>query len=647
MRARRTFLRVLAAVAIGFAGASCSSGGSSGAAKPAARDTSLDCAWPMFGRTPARTFAYPATCATDLSPATAGRLQQKWFRRTSDVVTATPAIADDTAYVGDWSGNFFALALLDGSVRWQYQAPAHGNVYAGQIVSSAAVADAGGERRVFFASGKTLYALDAAHGKLRWKYELNPGQGADDPTEFESSPVVAGGMVIIGYDGHDDAHTRAGIVAVDAASGARTWNFDSDQGAPPSGCGGVWSSPAVDLDRGLVFSGSANCVSAPTGWNKYSEAIFALDLHNGVPKWSFQPRGPSNNDFDFAGAPNLFEANGRALVGLGGKDGVYYALDRVTGSLVWKRQAAAPKQSSRNFSAGVFIGATAVADGLVTGGTAVGAPCPCLHGIDAASGAIRWQQREAAPTYAASAVANGVVFSGSTTDFTLRAVDLHTGEVLWSQELAGGIAGGVAVTGSTIVAVAGIREPNVAAAGTNAGVYAFTVGSAATATSTVAAGDTLPPTPVAPPPTTPDPNAPETPRCIGKPCTLDFSLKTPPPGSTPALTVHLRTQPFRIEVRGDGLGRPDAWLRPGSTAAKKGAVTYGIFASDDSLKGALLCVLDAAFDCVNEKMPTGLTSRYNRISALAIANTPKLPSAAEGFDRLVTTVSLDPPVTFK
>jgi polyvinyl alcohol dehydrogenase (cytochrome) len=648
MPGRRAFVRVVVAVVLGIAGASCNSTeGSGGVAKPAAQNVSLDCAWPMFGRSPARTFAYPATCTTELSPGSVGRLQQKWFHRTTDVVTATPAIADDTAYVGDWSGNFLALALSDGSVRWQYAAPTHDEVYAGQIVSSAAVADAGGERRVFFASGKTLYAMDAAHGNLRWKHELNPAGGADDPTEFESSPVVAGGMVIAGYDGHDSVGTRAGIVAIDAASGGLKWNFDSDRGGPPSGCGGVWSSPAVDLDRGLLFSGSANCVTAPIGWNKYSEAIFALDLHNGAPKWSFQPRGPSNLDFDFAGAPNLFEANGEPLVGLGGKDGVYYALDRVTGKVLWKRQAAAPREASRNFSAGVFIGATAVSDGLVVGGTAVGASCPCLHGIDAATGAIVWQQREPAPTYAATAVANGVVFSGSTTDFTLRAVDLHTGAVLWSRELAGGIAGGVAVSGSTVVAVAGIREPNVAAAGTNAGVYAFTIGSEASTSSTVAAGNTLPPTTAAPPPTTPDPNAPVTPRCIGQPCAVEFALKTPPPGSTPALTVHVRPQPFRIEVRADDLGKPDAWLRPGSTAAKKGAVTYGVFASDDALKGALLCVLDASFDCVSEKMPAGLTSRYNRISVLAIANTAELPSPAEGFDRLVTTVTLEPPVIFK
>jgi outer membrane protein assembly factor BamB len=633
--------RVAVAVVIMFAIGACTT-----SARRSSSAAPLDCAWPMFGRGVERTFAYPATCPTQLSPATVGRLAQLWFHRTKDVVTATPAIADGTAYVGDWSGNFFALSLADGSERWSFRAPPQKDVYSGQIVASAAIADASGERRVYFASGKTVYALRASDGQVRWKYVLNPKGGDDDKTEIQSSPAVVDGTVIVGYDGHDSPGTRAGIVALDAEHGARRWNFDPDGGRAATGCGGVWSSPAVDVERGLVFSGSANCVTSPAGWNDYSEAIFALDLQTGKPKWSFQPRGPSNNDFDFAGAPNLFAAHGRALVGLGGKDGVYYALDRATGELVWKVEAAVPKPR-HNFSSGGFIGASAIDDGIVVGGTAVGGPCPCLHGIDVGKGAIAWEQSEPAPTFAASAIVRGVALSGSTTDFTLRAVDLHTGQVLWSHPVVGGIAGGPVVSGDTVVAVAGIREPGLAAAGTEAGVYAFTLGSVATTTSTAAGEPTLPPTSVAPPPTAPDPNAPAGPRCIGRPCALDFTLKTPPAGTTPAMTVHLQLAPFRIEVRGDGLGAPSAWLREGSNAAKQGAVTYGAFASDDALKGSLLCVLDASFDCVNSTLPADLRPSYNRISVLAIANTPILPSAADGYDRLVTSEALEHPITLR
>src|SRR5262249_54304995 len=159
-------------------------------------------------------------------------------------------VADGLVYVGDWSGTFSALSITDGAVRWSFAAPRQKNVYSGQIVASAAVADAGGERRVFFASGKTLYARDAPTGKARWQYTLNPTGDADDTTEIQSSPVVSNGLVIFGYDGHDDPHTRAGIVALDAARGTIAWTFDPDDGGPPTGCGGVWSSPAVDATLG-------------------------------------------------------------------------------------------------------------------------------------------------------------------------------------------------------------------------------------------------------------------------------------------------------------------------------------------------------------------------------------------------------------
>jgi hypothetical protein len=65
------------------------------------------------------------------------------------------------------------------------------------------------------------------------------------------------------------------------------------------------------------------------------------------------------------------------------------------------------------------------------------------------------------------------------------------------------------------------------------------------------------------------------------------------------------------------------------------------------LKGSLLCVLDGSYDCVNDVVPDNPDRKYNRISILSIENTPALPSASEGFDRLVTTKSLDQPVSFK
>ena len=140
-------------------------------AKPISR-----CDWPVWGQRMERPFASP--CPTGISAQTAKDLKQIWFFNAKDTVTATPAVVDGVAYVGDWSGNFYAIDVKTGKPRWTYQAHVHGQVYAGQIVSSAAVADVKGVRTVFFAGGKTLYALRADDGSERWKHEV--GRRGDD-----------------------------------------------------------------------------------------------------------------------------------------------------------------------------------------------------------------------------------------------------------------------------------------------------------------------------------------------------------------------------------------------------------------------------------------------------------------------------------
>jgi hypothetical protein len=197
----------------------------------------------MWGHAPDRTFSYP--CETDISPETVGDLQRAWFFTTDDTVTATPAVVDGTVYVGDWSGRFYAVDLATGELEWSYQADVHPVVYAGQIVSSAAVADVRDRRLVFFGAGKTVYALDTEDGSLVWARELGEtGAGRDDdPTEVESSPVVVDGTVLVGTDVHSSpggqpaaptpARLRSTALASPPAAPHRA-SCTSRQRAPPS-----------------------------------------------------------------------------------------------------------------------------------------------------------------------------------------------------------------------------------------------------------------------------------------------------------------------------------------------------------------------------------------------------------------------------
>jgi polyvinyl alcohol dehydrogenase (cytochrome) len=608
-----------------------------------------ECDWPLWGQSIERTFSYP--CDTDIAPDTVGDLQQAWFFTADDAVTATPAVVDGTVYVGDWSGRFYAIDLDTGELEWSYTTDVHPVVYAGQIVSSAAVAEVGGRRLVFFGGGKTVYALDAADGSLVWARELGEtGAGRDDdPTEIESSPVVVDGMVIVGTDVHNSPGGEpAGVVALDAASGGRRWTAKTapttGDGATGSGCGDVWGSPSVDLERRLVFVGTGNCTTAE-GWGDHSEALLAIDLDAGTVEWTYQPHDQNLDDLDLAGAPNLFRIGDRDVVGLGSKDGVYYAVDRASGEPVWQRQAAEPgiPEPGGNYSTGGFIGATAVAGGTVVGGTAIGGE-PYLHALDADTGAIAWQQPAAGPTYAAAAEANGVVFVGAT-DFTFRAVDLGSGEVLWSQEVQGAVSGGAAVVGNDVVAVAGLREPGDSNPNRTAGVYRFTlddVGDGDDATTT--SDETTAPAAPAEPAEPLEPAALAQP-CVADACALGFDLTADRVGGDVGSgTLHIEAEPFRVSVEADGLGEPERWLRPGSAAAGVGAQVYGVYLSQgtDNPVGGLVCVLDDAFDCTGDENPLP-GAEYDRISILAVDEAGELPSITEGFDRMVATNSITVP----
>jgi PQQ-like domain len=282
-----------------------------------------------------------------------------------------------------------------------------------------------------------------------------------------------------------------------------------------------------------------------------------------------------------------------------------------------------------------------VSNGVVAGGTGVG-PCPCAHGIDAATGEILWQNEEPANTYAAATVANGVIFLGGN-DFTFRALDLMTGEILWSEAMDGAVSGGSAVSGDDVFAVAGIREPGLDERSETSGVYRFSL---------PASGDDQPAVTTT---TTRDPAGPAVTElvaddlaCQDAACEVDFGINDPPPGTEPVVTVQFSADPLRIEVVAEDLGAPQDWVRAGSAAARAGASRFGVFISqrDDDPFGGGGLVCSWAEDepgCTGTAIPRYAPS-YNRLSVLAIVDEDTEPTLSDGADRLVRTLSFDPPI---
>ena len=436
--------------------------------------------WGMYGRTLSRTFS--TDCPSPITRTTVASLVPAWFFKTAKTVTASPVVVGNTVYVGDWSGTMYALNKATGAERWRFKTQAAPGADFGPIVSSAAVTEVGSRRLVVFGAGPRVYALDARTGRRIWANYLGATTPngrprlKQDPVQVESSPAVWRGVVYVGYDTHDrpaseSAGARGGVAALDAATGATKWVFHPDLG---DGCGGVWSSPTIDRKRGLVYFGSANCKAEPNRWTAYVEALTAVDAKNGKARWSFQPHQPNRRDWDFGSTPNLFvDAAGREVLGAGNKDGTYYAVSPDTGAKLWSTKVAEPGDVGEDFSVGGFIGSSSVLEGRVFGGTAVGGP-PYFHAIEAETGAVMWRGAQA-PSYAASAAVNRVVFSPAL-DGVIRAYDAQTGRVLWAAPLAGASSSGPAIVGDSVYVGSGTSSSDACqkdAPGSDACIAAF------------------------------------------------------------------------------------------------------------------------------------------------------------------------------
>jgi len=468
-------------------------------ARPRAGGSSeAGCEWAMYGRDVARTFDADGAgdCGRTLDAANAPTLVPAWFFKTPKTVTASPVVRDGRVFVGDWTGTMFALDADDGTLLWsQATEPAPGAPF-GPIVSSAAVApNREGRDLVVVGAGPRLYAFDAETGAVEWVSYF--GSGAADPalglpddhpedeeTEIESSPVVHDGVVFVGMDVHNrrvDAPNgygmRGGVLAVDLDDGSLInrfdpeWDFVDAGGNRLSGCSSVWSSPALNLQDDLLYFATGNC---PHGypaeqWGRHVEAVSAIDLtdfvrgkrESKVVRWTFTPEPGNQKDHDFGATPNLFvDEDGRRILGIGKKDGVYYALDPMTGALLWSTKVADTIQPQRNFDVGGFIGSTATGGGDVFGATALGG-APWYHALDGRSGAREWAGL-AGPSYAASAHSRGVVVAGAL-DSTMKVFDAETGVPLYVAALAGPVSSAPAIVGDRVFIGSGTASSDLCA----------------------------------------------------------------------------------------------------------------------------------------------------------------------------------------
>ena len=263
---------------------------------------------------------------------------------------AQPIVYDGVAYVSTGADDVFALSIDTGEILWQYTAnldPDLTSVCCGW--NNKGVAISGDKIFVGQLDGK-LVALDRATGKVAWSIQAERWQ---DGFSITAAPVYFNQRVIVGFAGGDRG-TRGRVKAYDVKDGRLVWTFytipgpgepghetwPKDNDAWKYGGAGIWQTPAIDLELGLIYFSTGN--AAPdyngafrAGDNLYAASMVAIELQTGKYRWHFQQVHHDIWDYDAVNPVILMDVNvgGRTRKGIAevGKTGWAYILDRQTG----------------------------------------------------------------------------------------------------------------------------------------------------------------------------------------------------------------------------------------------------------------------------------------------------------------------------
>ncbi|HJN95862.1 MAG TPA: PQQ-binding-like beta-propeller repeat protein [Gammaproteobacteria bacterium] len=307
-----------------------------------------------------------------LTTADLSNLELAWavaFPQTSGMRTAPVIIGSTIFYDATDSGRVFALDINTGCAKWVYNPGT-------RLRSSMAYSVIDGLGTLVFSDGNgMIHAVNAENGESIWvasgQASNNQGMLTGTPVIHEDKiivPISGSGVITGGNPNYECCENHGAVTALNARTGEKLWEYHtmpaaeytgavSSTGVKQRGPSGapIWSTPTIDAERGQVYVTTGENTSHPTTGT--SDSIIALNLETGEEIWVFQALendmwnfgcsaggpnciilGDTNSvDFDFGGPAILVETDDRELLIAGQKSGDLWALDPVTGAVVWNQ----------------------------------------------------------------------------------------------------------------------------------------------------------------------------------------------------------------------------------------------------------------------------------------------------------------------
>ena len=416
-------------------------------------------------------------------------LELKWAFAFPDAFRARsqPTIAMGTVFVGSQDGRVYALDLETGCARWTFSAAAEVRTGIVLSLSEAPMSKDNPPLAYFGDIIARFYAVNALTGELVWSLKADDHPSAT----LTATPAFHEGMVFVPVSSlevipaADPAYEcctfRGSVLAIDATNGDVLWRHHTIPGEPsevsrtsigtkvlsPSGAP-VWSSPTVDVKRGLIYVGTGENYSSPADEN--SDAVLAIDMATGARVWTRQstsgdawnvacmmadnPNCPPEDgpDFDHGSSILIVELDkDKDILLAGHKNGTVYALDPDNkAEVLW-----ATEVGRGSIQGGVHFGMSAADTQLYVpindmNNTRNGdyldpeQARPGMHSIDANTGKLLWSnvqknvcfdEDEFCDPGISSAVTSipGAVFAGHLDGF-VRAYASGDGALLWEYD---------------------------------------------------------------------------------------------------------------------------------------------------------------------------------------------------------------------